>query len=239
MNTYKISLQLLSSEESESSSITRKEFVSAISNFIGDSRQEQQQPLTPLDSSSLTENSENSEPANPPDVITRSYPIHIHNISIKQFKLPQIDLSLTCSQGCNVSLLLEDIKQTLQEQLTRKIQFDSSVFRTAHCGITETSPLCVDKEWKQRDSITDSDIRASPTHTSVLPWYVVNDATMLRHFSVAYIESFRFVFYNSFTWRTVQSASSGSVHPHPNQSRIVWAVVVDIQYNCKTLETKI
>lgn len=146
MNTYKISLQLVSSEESESSSLTRKEFVSAISNFIGDSRQEQQQPLTPLDSSSLTENSENSEPANPPDVITRSYPIHIHNISIKQFKLPQIDLSLTCSQGCNVSLLLEDIKQTLQEQLTRKIQFDSSVFRTAHCGITETSPLCVDKE---------------------------------------------------------------------------------------------
>ena len=54
---------------------------------------------------------------------------------------------------------------------------------------------------------------------------------MLRHFSVAYIESFRFVFYNSFTWRTVQSASSGSVHPHPNQSRIVRAVVVDIQYN--------
>ena len=147
MNTYKISLQLLSSEESESSSITRKEFVSAISNFIGDSRQEQQQPLTPAgDSSSPAGDSEDSESSNPLYFITRSYPIHIQNLSIKQFKLPQIDVSLTCSQGCNVSILLEDIKQTLQKQLSRPIQFDSSVFRTTHCGITETSPLCVDKE---------------------------------------------------------------------------------------------
>lgn len=140
MNTYKISLQLLSSEESESSSITRKEFVSAISNFIGDSRQEQQQPLTPAG------DSEDSESSNPLYFITRSYPIHIQNLSIKQFKLPQIDLSLTCSQGCNVSILLEDIKHTLQKQLSRQFQFDSSVIRTTHCGITETSPLCVDKE---------------------------------------------------------------------------------------------
>ena len=143
MNTYKISLQVMSSEDHESSLITRKDIVSAISNYIGDSRQEQR---TPIDSSSSSSSPDSSNGSILQDYITYSYPIHIQNFSIKQFKLPQIDLTLACSQGCNVSILLENMKQTLQKQLTKNIQFDSTVLRTAHCGITETSPLCVDKE---------------------------------------------------------------------------------------------
>lgn len=143
MNTYKISLQVMSSEDRESSLITRKDIVSVISNYIGDSRQEQR---TLIDSSSSSSSPDRSNGSISPDYITYSYPIHIQNFSIKHFKLPQIDLTLTCSQGCNVSILLENMKQTLQKQLTKSIQFDSTVLRTAHCGITETSPLCVDKE---------------------------------------------------------------------------------------------
>ena len=42
-----------------------------------------------------------------------------------------------------------------------------------------------------------SDVLSSVPHTTVLPWFVLNDVTMLHHLTVAYIESRRTSFTTS------------------------------------------
>ena len=111
----------------------RKDVVKMISNYIGESRQQRIEFLDGTDLDSC---------------VVRSYPIQINDISVKQFKASQMDLVLHCLQGCDIRTLLSDMEQSLQTITHQSVHFDSSVYRTRHCGIDEKSPLCVDKEYR-------------------------------------------------------------------------------------------
>ena len=81
----------------------------------------------------------------------RSYPISIHDIQIKQYtQTPQtkVQLVLRCLQGCDVTTLLEDMQDALRKRMNNAVSIvPLFVERSQHCGLPESSPMCIDTEW--------------------------------------------------------------------------------------------
>lgn len=136
-NIYSLSLTLSSECESSSQALSRREFGNVLETLIGHSRQ------------SFTDSLD----------LLHSVPIHIQDILVKEFKHTQavqetkrVDsiqthLQLRCERGCNVSTFLADLLRSLNSHSPSPFTLTSSeVIRTKHCGIAESSPLCVDLE---------------------------------------------------------------------------------------------
>ena len=144
-NIYSLSLTLSFECDSSSHPLSRREFGAVLATLIGHSRQ------------SFTDASD----------LLHSIPIHIQDILVKEFKHTQtvqetkridtiqtkrIDtiqtqLQLRCERGCNVSTFLADVLRSLNSHSPSPFTLSSSeVIRTKHCGIAESSPLCVDLE---------------------------------------------------------------------------------------------
>lgn len=117
-------------------SVARSTFTAVASQFIGESRQVQ---------SLLIEDTEQDTN------VIRSYPISIHDIQIKQYtQTPQTkaQLVLRCQQGCDVTTLLEDIQDALRRKMNNAVSIvPLFVERSQHCGMPESSPMCIDTEW--------------------------------------------------------------------------------------------
>ena len=83
------------------------------------------------------------------DVI-RSYPISIQDIKIKQYtQTPQTkaQIVLRCLQGCDVTTLLKDMEISLKKATRSPVSIiPLSVERSEHCGLPESSPMCIDTE---------------------------------------------------------------------------------------------
>ena len=92
---------------------------------------------------------------------------------------------IRCEQGCDISTLLADFQQFTQFSFTV-----DSCERKQHCGIKDTSPLCIDTEYSvfsQSFSLIPRDIDSIEyVHQGIAPWFMINNITMLRHMSVAY-----------------------------------------------------
>lgn len=170
-NIYSLSLTLSSECDPSSHPLSRREFGNVLSTLIGNSRQ------------SFTDSLD----------LLHSIPIHIQDILIKDFKHTQTiqetkqinsietRLQVRCERGCNVNRFLVRLLSVLSSHFSVPFTLTSSeVTRTKHCGIADSSPLCVDLE-----DITNLPFR----HRAVAPWFVLNDITMLRDHCVAYVAS--------------------------------------------------
>ena len=117
-------------------SVSKSTFATVASRFIGESRQVQ---------SLLIEDTEQDTN------VIRSYPISIHDIQIKQYtQTPQtkVQLVLRCLQGCDVTPLLEDMQDALRKRMNNAVSIvPLFVERSQHCGLPESSPMCIDTEW--------------------------------------------------------------------------------------------
>lgn len=117
-------------------SVSKSTFATVASRFIGESRQVQ---------SLLIEDTEQDTN------VIRSYPISIHDIQIKQYtQTPQtkVQLVLRCLQGCDVTTLLEDMQDALRKRMNNAVSIvPFFVERSQHCGLPESSPMCIDTEW--------------------------------------------------------------------------------------------
>ena len=124
-NVYNISLTLSSKE---GPTVSRKDFNKILSSFIGESRQYRYDSLS----------------------LVHSYPIRIQDILIKDYsnkEFIQTQLQLRCDQGCDVSVLLVTIVNAINTAFQTKYEITSeTVNRSKHCGLQESSPLCVDLE---------------------------------------------------------------------------------------------
>lgn len=179
MNVYKMSLTFLDENTNLPISVPKSVFSSVASRFIGESRQTQ---------SLLIENTD------PDTDVIRSYPISIHDIQIKQYtQTPQTkaQIVLRCLQGCDVTTLLKDMETSLKQATRSPVSIiPLSVERSEHCGLPESSPMCIDTEWVLRGGLTPRDIHNLEfIHNYVAPWFLLNEITMLKHLSVAYFEN--------------------------------------------------
>lgn len=117
-------------------SVSKSTFATVASRFIGESRQVQ---------SLLIEDTEQDTN------VIRSYPISIHDIQIKQYtQTPQtkVQLVLRCLQGCDVTTLLEDMQDALRKRMNNAVSIvPLFIERSQHCGLPESSPMCIDTEW--------------------------------------------------------------------------------------------
>ena len=135
MNVYKMSLTFLDENTNLPISVPKSVFSSVASRFIGESRQTQ---------SLLIENTD------PDTDVIRSYPISIQDIQIKQYtQTPQTkaQIVLRCLQGCDVTTLLKDMETSLKRATRSPVSIiPLSVERSEHCGLPESSPMCIDTE---------------------------------------------------------------------------------------------
>ena len=136
-NIYSLSLTLSSECDPSSHPLSRREFGNVLSTLIGNSRQ------------SFTDSLD----------LLHSIPIHIQDILIKDFKHTQTiqetkqinsietRLQVRCERGCNVNRFLVRLLSVLSSHFSVPFTLTSSeVTRTKHCGIADSSPLCVDLE---------------------------------------------------------------------------------------------
>ena len=109
--------------------MSRKEFYKVASSFIGESRQYRSDPLS----------------------LVHSYPIRIQDILIKNYSnsgLIETQLQLRCDQGCDVSVLLQSVVDEINTVFHSNYEITSeTVNRSKHCGLPESSPLCIDLEY--------------------------------------------------------------------------------------------
>ena len=124
-NIYTIALTLSSKD---GPTVSRKEFYNIVSSFIGESRQYRSDALS----------------------LVHSYPIHIQDILVTDYSnsgLIQSQLQLRCDQGCDVNVLLLSIVDAINTTFHSKYEIASeTVNRSKHCGLLESSPLCIDSE---------------------------------------------------------------------------------------------
>lgn len=136
-NIYSLSLTLSSECDPSSHPLSRREFGNVLSTLIGNSRQ------------SFTDSLD----------LLHSIPIRIQDILIKDFKHTQTiqetkqinsietRLQVRCERGCNVNRFLVRLLSVLSSHFSVPFTLTSSeVTRTKHCGIADSSPLCVDLE---------------------------------------------------------------------------------------------
>lgn len=131
-----MTLSFVDENTSKPVSVSKSTFAMVASRFIGESRQVQ---------SLLIEDTEQDTN------VIRSYPISIHDIQIKQYtQTPQtkVQLVLRCLQGCDVTTLLEDMQDALRKRMNNAVSIvPLFVERSQHCGLPESSPMCIDTEW--------------------------------------------------------------------------------------------
>ena len=131
-----MTLSFVDENPSKPVSVSKSTFATVASRFIGESRQVQ---------SLLIEDTEQDTN------VIRSYPISIHDIQIKQYtQTPQtkVQLVLRCLQGCDVTTLLEDMQDALRKRMNNAVSIvPLFVERSQHCGLPESSPMCIDTEW--------------------------------------------------------------------------------------------
>ena len=131
-----MTLSFVDENTSKPVSVSKSTFATVASRFIGESRQVQ---------SLLIEDTEQDTN------VIRSYPISIHDIQIKQYtQTPQtkVQLVLRCLQGCDVTTLLEDMQDALRKRMNTAVSIvPLFVERSQHCGLPESSPMCIDTEW--------------------------------------------------------------------------------------------
>lgn len=131
-----MTLSFVDENTSKPVSVSKSTFATVASRFIGESRQVQ---------SLLIEDTEQDTN------VIRSYPISIHDIQIKQYtQTPQtkVQLVLRCLQGCDVTTLLEDVQDALRKRMNNAVSIvPLFVERSQHCGLPESSPMCIDTEW--------------------------------------------------------------------------------------------
>lgn len=131
-----MTLSFVDENTSKPVSVSKSTFATVASRFIGESRQVQ---------SLLIEDTEQDTN------VIRSYPISIHDIQIKQYtQTPQtkVQLVLRCLQGCDVMTLLEDMQDALRKRMNNAVSIvPLFVERSQHCGLPESSPMCIDTEW--------------------------------------------------------------------------------------------
>ncbi len=131
-----MTLSFVDENTSKPVSVSKSTFATVASRFIGESRQVQ---------SLLIEDTEQDTN------VIRSYPISIHDIQIKQYtQTPQtkVQLVLRCLQGCDVTTLLEDMQDALRKRMNNAVSIvPLFVERSQHCGLPESSPMCIDTEW--------------------------------------------------------------------------------------------
>ena len=131
-----MTLSFVDENTSKPVSVSKSTFATVASRFIGESRQVQ---------SLLIEDTEQDTN------VIRSYPISIHDIQIKQYtQTPQtkVQLVLRCLQGCDVTTLLEDMQDALRKRMNNAVSIvPLFVERSQHCGLPESSPMCIDAEW--------------------------------------------------------------------------------------------
>ena len=131
-----MTLSFVDENTSKPVSVSKSTFATVASRFIGESRQVQ---------SLLIEDTEQDTN------VIRSYPISIHDIQIKQYtQTPQtkVQLVLRCLQGCDVTTLLEDVQDALRTRMNNAVSIvPLFVERSQHCGLPESSPMCIDTEW--------------------------------------------------------------------------------------------
>lgn len=59
-----------------------------------------------------------------------------------------MDLSLRCDTGCDVATLVNDIEQTIKRYLNKEVSMRiDHCCRIQHCGVKESSPMCIDSEY--------------------------------------------------------------------------------------------
>ena len=131
-----MTLSFVDENTSKPVSVSKSTFATVASRFIGESRQVQ---------SLLIEDTEQDTN------VIRSDPISIHDIQIKQYtQTPQtkVQLVLRCLQGCDVTTLLEDMQDALRKRMNNAVSIvPLFVERSQHCGLPESSPMCIDTEW--------------------------------------------------------------------------------------------
>lgn len=131
-----MTLSFVDENTSKPVSVSKSTFATVASRFIGESRQVQ---------SLLIEDTEQDTN------VIRSYPISIHDIQIKQYTQTaqtKVQLVLRCLQGCDVTTLLEDMQDALRKRMNNAVSIvPLFVERSQHCGLPESSPMCIDTEW--------------------------------------------------------------------------------------------